>query len=279
MPAPEAILSYGSAALQLGETPRIVRRGDGFDEGAFAFIGGSENSLLPNSEVPGYNGMYIQEDSITDHSGDLEHSVRAVGLRSGTSRLIASIATDSEDGFDTGSETFISAEGATASYVRGRRHSQYSQLYAVSVSVRRSPITAYAIVDVGYKGIKNGNRPDKIKLSVASRETTYTALDNPPPGGTPTETKWSVMKGDPMLVRSYISQYRPDFSRVGLQNSASGVPVSFPAVPNHGWSNNDDVTWNMPFGWFLANIESDEIAGTTLNFVTETYLNRDRFSL
>ena len=268
MPAPTAIHYFGDASLELGEDPRIVRRLDGFDEGQFTFHGGAETSLEPGSTVPGYLNMFVAENTTTNHSGDYEHQIRALGLSGiGSTRRITRVATDTEDGFDTGTETWIVRKGTTLGL--GRSHLDHPQLYAVSRAERNSPIDQFIIVELGFLGIKSGTKPDRYKTTTSSRELSFSAkkLNGK-------EGKWNVLRGDPVMVRSYLSLQFPNHNRVARFGS---VPANFPNVqPLRGTLNDDDEpVYQWPDGVVLASLDSDQVPGKNVWFVTETYVQRD----
>jgi hypothetical protein len=277
MALPTPVITHSSInTLTLGETPRIIRRGDGFDEGQFEFHLGSEGSLLPGTSVPGYSGLYVTEDSITDHSGDLEHSVRAVGLRSGSQRKIATTATDSEDGFDTGSETWIAgAFGSPFAY--GRSHQEFGGLYCVAITGKNSPVAAYKLYDLQFKGIKSTARPARYKFSTATSTVTLENFVNGFSGGDSRNPhRWSIMKGEATMEKSFLSNAPPDYTRVGVQ--LSGVP-NFPATTQLNYSyTSDALTWQWPNGVVLAAINAEQVPGRNAYFITETFIRRDKIT-
>lgn len=275
MPLPAAIHAFGSTDLELGEDPRITRRSDGFDEGAFVFHGGTESSLLPGLPVPGYNGMYVAENVQTDRSGDFEHNLRAVGLRSATQRLITSTAVDSEDGFDLGSETWIAP--ANARFAQGRPHSDHDRLYCVSVVAKKSPVGNYNLYDLAFKGIKSGNRPLRVQTSVLGKEIRLENYTLVGPGGHSQPHTWSVLRGDPVLNISFLSQVAPNYARVGVMGSR---PPDFPAVASLPFSVATDQTlWQWPNGVVLVSINAERVLNENVWFVTESYVNRDRVTV
>lgn len=270
---PTAVLSYGETIFQLGEAPRIVRRSDGFDEGQFEFIGGTENSCLPGSQVQGYTGMYCAEDSITDHSGYLEHSIRAVGLRTGSQRRIASTSTSSEDGFDTGSETWIAATAAT--FRLGRSHGDSGQLYCVGVTPKSSPVNQFVMMELQFKGIADGSRPDRYKYSTVTREMTIeNAILSTNGGDGNNAHTWNIALGSAVMERSFIMNRLPSYANVGKQISR---PNNFPDTAPLPWTVPTElVKWQWPNGVMLAGITAEQVLDRNIFFVTETYVQRDR---
>lgn len=271
MPAPTAIHYFGDASLELGEDPRIVRRLDGFDEGQFTFHGGAETSLEPGSLVPGYANLFVSENTTTNRSGDYEHQVRAMGLSSGSTRRISRVATDTEDGFDTGSETWIVRKGTTLGL--GRSHMDHPQLYAVSRAERNSPIDQFIIIELGFLGIKSGTKPDRYKTTTSSRELSFSAKTLNGKAG-----KWNVLRGDPVMVRSYLSLQFPNHNRVARPGSA---PPYFPNVSplTRTLNDDDEPIYQWPDGVVLASLDSDQVPGKNVWFVTETYVQRDRITV
>jgi hypothetical protein len=273
MSSPTAVLSYGQTIFQLGEAPRIVRRSDGFDEGQFEFIGGEENSCLPGSAVPGYSGMICAEDSITDHSGDLDHSIRAVGLRSGSSRRIAWGTNSEEEGFDTGTETWIYPSTYNVSY--GRTHTDSSQLYCVAFSFKNSPVSNYRIIEMQFKGVANGSRPDRYKFSTLTREMTIENCAIPAAGGDGLRLHtWNIAIGSAVMDKFYISNVMPSYHLIGKMIAP---PSNFPNTEPIPWTVPTEVAkYQWPNGVMLAAINADQIPGKQLYFVQETYVQRDR---
>lgn len=277
MGLPTAILAYGSTALTLGERPTTTFRADGFDDGRFTFHGGTKTSLLPGVVVPGYSGMYVITDRVQDDAGDLEHEVAALGITSGSSRIVDSDAEDSEDSFDTGRELIACSSLAVAnSYRLGRSHSEHFNLRAVAVKVRRGPISALRYVDIQFKGIKTGNRPVREKIGVLSREVSRDNMIINLPGGHSSAHNWNILLAQPTLQRSYLSLGKPNTSLVGL----ALTPPNAPATSGYSFSASDDtLTWQYPNGWVYAAVESDTIPGTSISFITEFYVRREKISL
>jgi|688.fasta_scaffold02660_21 hypothetical protein len=271
MPAPTAIHYFGDTSLEIGEEPRIVRRLDGFDEGQFTFHGGGQNSLEPGDLVPGYSNLFVAENTTTNHSGDYEHQIRAMGLSSGTSRRISRVATDTEDGFDTGTETWIVRKGANLGL--GRSHMDHPQLYAVSRAERNSPIDQFVIIELGFLGIKTGAKPDRYKTTTSSRELSFSAKTVNGKAG-----KWNVLRGDPVMVRSYLSLQSPNHNRVARFGP---TPAFFPNVSSLSATLNDEdePVYQWPDGVVLASLDTDQVPGKNVWFVTETYVQRDRITV
>jgi hypothetical protein len=273
MPAPTAIHYFGDPSLELGEDPRIVRRSDGFDEGQFTFHGGTEDSLEPGSKVPGYPNMFVAENTTTNRSGDYEHSIRAVGLRgSALIRRISNVATDTEDGFDTGSETWIVRKGQTLQL--GRAHGDHPQLYAVSRVNRNSAVEQFEIIELGFLGIKSGTKPERFRTTTSSREITLTDTTLNIPGGSDNTRTWNILRGDPVLHRSYLSLQAPDHTRVARPGTA---PAQFPQVSSLSGTLSADqkALYQWPNGVVLAALDSDQVPGKNVWFITETYVQRD----
>lgn len=279
MAAPTAVLSYGVTTLTLGERPRIKRRADGFDDGRFIFHGGTVASLVPGTAVPGYATMVVTEDDVTDDAGDLEHDVNALGLYDGaTSRLIESDAEDVDTGFDVGREVWACTSAAVAAgFLVSRSHSEHSNLKAVTVKVRRGPISALRYADIGFKGIKTGNKPVRYKIGVLTREVNRQNFTVTLPGGdASTAHNWNILLSSPTLQRSYQSTSRPDTTSVGM----AITPVGAPATGGFSFSASDDsLTWNWPNGWVYAALECDELYLGGPCFVTEYYIARSRINL
>lgn len=273
MAQPTAVLSYGETTFQLGEAPRIVRRADGFDEGQFEFIGGTENSCLPGSSIPEYSGMWCAEDSITDHSGYLEHSIRAVGLRSGSQRLVAESVVSAEDGFDTATESWIAS--TAASFRLGRSAAGGNQLYCVGVNAKNSPVATFQLIELQFKGIADGSRPDRYKYGTLTREMTIenAALQTAGGDGNRPHT-WNIAMGAATMERSYLSNRAPNYALVGKQ---IGTPAGFPNTAPLPWTVPTEVVkWQWPNGVMLAAINAEQVLAKSIYFVTETYVQRDR---
>lgn len=271
---PTAVLSYGVTTLTLGERPTITRRADGFDEGRFLFHGGTETSLLPGTVVPNYSGMVVVTDRVQDDAGDLEHDVAAIGLRSGTTRLIEQDAADAEDGFDTGREVWLAT--SSANFRTGISHSNHNNLRAVSVNKRRSPVSAYSYFEIQFKGIKTGNRPVREKIGVLTREVSRENMLIILPGGSTSPHNWNILLSQPTFQRSYLSTSKPNTSLVGL----AVTPPNAPEATGYSFSANDTtLTWQYPNGWVYAAVECDTIPGTTISYITEFYVNREKINL
>lgn len=277
MPAPASCITYGSAGI-LYTSVKIKERGDGWDVGSFQAISPARDSFSVDGPVPGYAGMYVAEHEPEQAGPNWLHTVQGIGLYGSHIRRIKRSATSSEDSFDTGAESWIYP--AQSSPLYGQSHSEHPNLRAIQISDEDGPVSAWKIVNLDFKGLKNGSRPVRRKVDTLTREATRKNFIVTLPGGDiDFEHNWNLLLATPTLQLSWISLTRPDSSLVGSQGSGSDA-ADFPAWYHFDFVAPDDsLTWNWPNGVVLAAISWDEIPGTTICFITAIYVQRDRVSL
>lgn len=283
MAAPSYTLAHGTGTL-ITEA-EIIKRADGFDEGSFEAHSDSELTFTEGAAMPGYAGLYAQEvrsklDGV-DEVGNSEwmHNIRAVGLRNSLPRLIASDAQDSEEGFDTGYEEWaVPVASKTAYLTYGRAHSNHANLRCVNPKEKRSPVAAFAVISLQFKGIKSGTKPIRTKVDTISREVQRENLINKLPGGDATTAHtWNILRSQPSLQRMYLTTALPNTALVGIQGvSVPGFPAQYFAPFSAADST---VIWNWPNGTVLAALSYDQIPGASIYFVTEYWLSRARVDL
>ena len=87
MAAPDYIIKHGTGTLVTRlETERTA---DGFDSGTFEAHSAAENTFAIGGAMPTYSGMIVTRcRNSEDGDGEYMHEGTAIGLRSGTTRLI-----------------------------------------------------------------------------------------------------------------------------------------------------------------------------------------------
>jgi hypothetical protein len=138
---------------------------------------------------------------------------------------------------------------------------------------RNSPIDQFVIIELGFLGIKTGAKPDRYKTTTSSRELSFSAKTVNGKAG-----KWNVLRGDPVMVRSYLSLQSPNHNRVARFGP---TPAFFPNVSSLSATLNDEdePVYQWPDGVVLASLDTDQVPGKNVWFVTETYVQRDRITV
>lgn len=275
MSAPSAILSYGSTDLTLAAEPVIRRRSDGWDEFSGSFFGGPSTSLVRGGSIPGYGSFRATEISTRDLSSMLEHDVRGLGLYDGFPRLLASEATSTRTGFDTGRESWAVPQGVALTK-NGRRHSDYPNLRCVDHSERSAPVSGYKVIDLAFEGIRE-SKPAWYSVGTITRETVRQNFIITLSGGDSSPHNWNILTSQTSLQVGYLSLSRPSSLDVGQQGSGGGAGA-FPATYTIS-ATDIDLQWNWPNGVVLAMLDWDEIPGSSICNVRETYIKRERVSL
>lgn len=272
MPAPASCISYGAGTLYTKR--RVRRRRDGFHTGDFEALSASEFDFVQGMALPGYTGLYVAEVDSERDGPQYRHTISALGLYGVASQKIASTAEDSEEGFDTGTERWIVSAGTSFTY--GRAHSLHGNLRCVNITDEESPISAYKYINLSFKGIKNGNKPIRRKVDTLTREVTRQNFLITLSGGDANPHNWSILLSSPTLQISYLATSRPDTTRVGLPANVA----DFPARSGYDFSAQDDtLTWSFPNGVVLGALSYEEVPGTTICFVTEIFVDRQKINL
>lgn len=248
------------------ENPSIRRRWDGIDEGNFTYWSNSSTYLSPGDALPSpYAGFKARDIEISIEPAGYELRVAGVGIlgTKGTRNLNSSITRVSE-GFDEATETWLVTD--RADFGIGSASSLFSGMYVTDVSFEvLDPDFDYCRANVKYKGI-NASRDQKLFLSTAAREMGIENVAVNLPGGWTDPRSGDVLWPRTEVRASYVQIGTPTMSDIP---SASAPPIN-PGVFNPSLTG--DLKWHWPNGWVISSREAENLTGTDVWLVQETYM-------
>ena len=261
-----AVESAGTANFWL-ENPTIRRRFDGLDELSATFFTDNPLFIAPGNTLPApYGGFKARDVEINFEPDDTaELRVTGIGLY-GTqaNRKLGSSFTQNQEGFDDGSETWI-VFGRSA-FALGTVSNEQGGMFVSDVTFERiDPDFDYWRANVKYRGILR-NKDRKNSLSTAAREMGIenVAVTNLP-GGWNDPRSGDILWPRPEVRSSYVQIGSPGMADIP---SPSSPPIN-PGVFNPTLTG--DLKWHWPNGWVITAREAENLVGTNIWFVQETY--------
>jgi hypothetical protein len=251
----------------------IRRRWDGLDELSGTYFTDSPTQISPGNFLPTPYGTFQARDVEVrfEPENTAELSVTGIGIYgTKTNRKINSSWTQNQEGFDDGSETWITI-GRTA-FAIGSTSSEQGGMYVSDVSFERlDPEFNYFRANVKYRGILRA-KSDKIHLSTAAREMGIEDVAVNFTGG------WTDPRsGDILWPRSEVkSSYVKAFN--GAPSMADIPSPQFPPVspsvfnPQMTGGATSELKWHWPNGWTIVAREAENLVGTNIWFVQETHM-------
>ena len=260
-----AVESVGQYDVLL-ENPSIRRRWDGLDEGTFAYWSNSSTYVSPGDSLPSpYADFKARDVEVSIEPDGYELRATAVGIL-GTkgNRNVSSSLTRVSEGFDEASETWLVSDRST--FAIGLQSSLISGMYVTDITWEiLDPSFDYCRCNVKFKGI-NGSRDQKIHLSTAAREMGIENIAVNLPGGWTDPRSGDVLWPRPEVRASFVQIGTPIMSDIP---SASAPPVD-PGVFQPTLTG--DLKWHWPNGWVITAREAENLVGTNVWFVQETYI-------
>lgn len=260
------VLSEGSPNFWL-ENPTIRRRFDGLDELSAVYFTDNPLFIAPGNTLPApYGGFRARDVEINFEPDDTaELRVTGVGLYgTQTDRKLSSSWTQNQEGFDDGTETHV-VLGRTK-FNLGTVSDEQTGMYVSDVSFERiDPDFDYWRANVKYRGILR-DKDRKNSLSTAAREMGIENVAvNLEPGGWTDPRSGDILWPRPEVRSSYVQSSMPGMADIP---SPATPPVN-PGVFNPGLTG--DLKWHWPNGWIITAREAENLVGTTLWFIQETY--------
>jgi len=259
------VLSEGSPNFWL-ENPTIRRRFDGLDELSAVYFTDNPLFIAPGNTLPApYGGFKARDVEINFEPDDTaELRVTGVGLY-GTqpNRKLGSSWTQNQEGFDDGSETWV-VFGRNV-FPLGTTSTEQSGMYVSDVSFERiDPDFEYWRANVKFRGILR-TKDRKNSLSTAAREMGIENIAVNLPGG------WSDPRsGDILWPRPEV---RSSYVQIGMPGMADIPSSQIPPINPGVWipSLVGDLKWHWPNGWVITAREAENLVGTNVWFIQETY--------
>ena len=264
----DALIEYGVRSVDLPDR-RIRRSLNDLSEVSGVFQRATGGALVPGGAFPNEAGFIIQSSVETKEADDcFVYDVTGMGVLGGV-RTFDRVETENEEGFDDASLTFLSDNKFYA--VRGAILPGNGAMVCTSVRRRQHPVNgAFWYNDCSFRGQLNQNEV-KVRWGNAGREMSKEGIAVNLPGGWGDPRKSNILWGRSSCTLSYVSLSVP---RDQVPSQTGGRPhpqapfVFDPALTLPA----EEVTWNWPNGWTLADLNVDILPGTSICFVVETWV-------
>jgi hypothetical protein len=267
----QAVIYTGSINVDYPDRS-IRRRRDDLDEINQTFQRGVPGLMRPGTGFPGASGFTIVESTETLETPDCYvYDVRGVGAFG--DREISRTETPNEEGWDEASVRYLTSNKFFVQL--GSAMAGFTGMRCVSVSREQHPqSSSHWYVTGNYRG-QFSQKHNKVRWTSNGREMSKDKLINTLTGGWNDPRKSEILWGRQGCTISYVSLFVPT-KQVPFQSG--GAPHSqVPTVFSPSLSGDpSDLTWHWPNGWTLAGMDCDIIAGTTVCFVTESWVFNNR---
>ena len=264
----DALIEYGVRSVDLPDR-RIRRTLNDLSEVSGVFQRGTTAALLPGGAFPGESGFVIQSAVETKEADDcFVYDVTAMGVLGGV-RTFDVVESENEEGFDEAAMTFLSSNKFYMQ--RGAMMPGNGSMVCTSVRRRQHPASeSFWFNDCSFKGQFNKHEV-KVRWGNAGREIQKDGLVVNFSGGWGDPRKSNILWGRSSCTLSYVSLNVP---RDQVPSQTGGAPhaqapfvfdpsISLPA---------EELTWNWPNGWTLADLQVDLIPGSSICFVVESWI-------
>lgn len=147
--------------------------------------------------------------------------------------------------------------------------------YLVCVASRaRERVCTFYETEHTFRGVFSTDKPYKVRITNNSeRQSTQSGLYPGEITPVPLESNQGLIS----LVLMYPATTRPALDASGLAETPPTLPGGAITPPDNIWDSITSPIHVYPYGWVLDSREVDEIPGTELGLVTDTYIYYQRY--
>jgi hypothetical protein len=263
-----AVITTGTTELEYPDR-RIRRTLNDLNEVSHTFQRSTSGALLPGAAMPGMSGYILQSVVETKETDDCYvYDCTAMGVLNGVITFDR-VETENEEGFDEASLTYLSSTKMYAK--RGQALPGNGAMICTNVQRRQHPVSpSYWFNDCTFRGQLNQNQV-KVRWGNAGREISKDGLIVNFTGGWADPRKSNILWGRSSCTLSYVSLALPQKGVPTQSGSAPHYQAPFVFNPSLTLPT-EEITWNWPNGWTLADLNVDIIPGTSICFVTEGWV-------
>jgi hypothetical protein len=272
-----AAITHGVTTLDFPDL-KIRRRDKELDEITQTFQRPTAAAIVPGMSWPGRPGFRVLEAAEEEDfpSQCYLYQCRGIGIAGGLlAKEIDWAEDDEEEGWDMATRVVLT--GNKNLIPRGAAAPGIPTMLATSVRRRRHPdADGYWYLEAQYKGI-NGDKPEKIRITMNGREVSREALVVAFNGGWDTPAKSEILWPRVTLTKSYLSAAIPT---VSVPTQSFGRPSQqAPAVFEPIITGAADPVLHWPNGWTLADVNHEPLAGSSICYCQEVWTYNHRVTL
>lgn len=238
-----------------------------WDEGRCEILSKQANRVLKGDSLSGYTDLKcVDFERAEEESGWYRFTPVYRGLLSDNSRVTTLVPSLRDEGFDELSLQILAKADDVLETGDAASAYGYNTVYCTSVSPEKMPWGNYYRISADFKGIINSSKPYKRRITVNEEVINPSQpFINYLPNGWEDHERGSYSIPRIVVTDSYVTTTPPPTANI----PGNSVPPDAP--PLHGditFSGFADRVRNWPYGWKLASLESDQIPGVALWFVT-----------
>jgi hypothetical protein len=271
-----AAITHGVTSLDFPDV-KIRRRDKELDEITQTFQRPNPGAIVPGMSWPGRPGFRVIEAAEEeDFPGECYlYQCRGIGIAGGLVKEIEFVEDQEEEGWDMGTRVVLTSN---KNFIRrGSAMPGLPAMIATSIRRRRHPdVASYWFVEAQYKGI-NGDKPEKIRITMNGREISREALVVALSGGWNTPAKSEILWPRVSLTKSYLSAAIPSVSVPTQSFGRPAAQAPFVFVPS--LTGPVDPVLHWPNGWTLADANHEPLAGSSICFCQETWIYNHKETL
>ena len=270
-------VAYGTAIQQLPGT-RLGRKDDDLDTLALVWQTDSENSFSTGAAPPDYPTFRIKEiETEEDFPGEAYiHRLQCLGIRGDkASKLIRSSSRENLEGFDEGSEEYITL--TPDDFLRGRAMAGMANMVCVDLdkSKQWAPLGFWK-VRCNFRGLI-GTKPSKRRIKVNEQimqigdGTSSGDIAVDLPGASTDRHRFSISLPKIVVSDCYVSTEPVDTTLIPGNETPPSPPSIASLVITVSEEDAAKLLFHWPNGWKLADIDSERIPGADLYLHTKTW--------
>ena len=244
----------------------IRRRWDGLDELSGTYFASTTTAISPGDSCPSpYSGFKARDvEVLIEPESMAELRVSAVGiLGSKDSRRLSSNFTLNQEGFDDGTEVWLKTD--KSGFTIGQESTIQQGMYYSDITWEEVDVDSdYQRVTVKLRGVL-ASKDRKITLTTAAREMGIENIAINLPGGWTDPRSGDVMWPRPEVKTNYVLVGTPVMSDI----PSAATPPFNPGVWNPTLTG--DLKYHFPSGWVITARDAEQLVGTNVWFISETY--------
>jgi len=281
MPLPPSVINHGAFEEQIGGLRWRLRRND-FDSVFYSVDSPNESFITPGSAMPGYPQMKAVDVATTEMGAYWNFESEFKGFKRSDEmwRLFQESENSPSEGFDNIGLVIATRTPDDPIFKRGEVSplaGAHANMFIMDVSKESTDIAGYTQLSLQLRGLI-GSKPFTRRVNGAAQtfspSVNWAMVDQTNALGE-TVYGWSGDGSQPaelsipklVVSDSFVSLTEPPFG--GIPGNA--IPVDAPDFTEFTFWTTGGYRYHWPHGWRRASINSEQLPGKQVWFVTITY--------
>jgi hypothetical protein len=283
MAAPAPSISHGALEEQIGGLRWKLRRND-WDACSFSIDSTNSEFIVPGAAMPGYPNMKAVDVNPTQQGDEWLFDVEYKGFKDPTEtwRQFSRVDSSPSEGFDNVALVIGTKIPNDPFFARGSTlpdDDEFPNMYIVDRSREVSDVAGFSVLNLQLRGLL-GEKPYTRRVTCNGRtvntpgnwemfdSTNNLSEDIDGWPGYSMLTEFTL--ANIVVVDSFITTTLPPWA--GIPGNVT--PDDPPDVTVFSFTTSEPVRWHWPYGWRRVNVQSEQIPGKDLWFVSVTYDNQ-----